>query len=137
MNESIVAIAAPSLHDKVLEIAAKLPGIDVLDAPAGFGALTQKLLATGRRMTSGDIDITKFRLSPDTENLKLIKLDLNEVRLPIEDEAFDLAICVEGIEHLQCQWNLVRNLCRVLRPGGHLILTTPNILNFRSGFVIF
>jgi SAM-dependent methyltransferase len=54
--------------------------------------------------------------------------------LPLSDHQFDVAISIEGIEHLQNQWNFVRNLFRVLKPGGTLIITTPNILNIRSRF---
>jgi SAM-dependent methyltransferase len=58
-------------------------------------------------------------------------LDLNQASL-LPDEQFDVAVSIEGVEHLQSQWNFVRNLCRVLKPGGTLIITTPNILNIRS-----
>ncbi len=38
----------------------------------------------------------------------------------------------EGIEHCPCQLQLIREFARVLRPGGTLLLTTPNVLNFRA-----
>lgn len=126
------ALASPGLHEKILELAGQLPVQVVLDAPAGKGALTSRLLAMGKTVTAGDIDVEKFALDRDTPGLNLLCLDLNEPLLPLPDEVFDLAISAEGIEHLQSQWNLVRNLNRVLKPGGHLILTTPNILNFTS-----
>lgn len=40
--------------------------------------------------------------------------------------------CIEGIEHLQDQFHFVRECHRVLRTGGHLVLSTPNILNLAS-----
>ncbi len=110
----------------------RLPGVVVLDTPTGYGALTEKLLALGKIVTSGDIDTAKFKLAGDTPRLHLVRLDLNDSTLPLPDNNFDIAISVEGIEHLQSQWNLVRNLYRVLKPEGYLILTTPNILNFGS-----
>ena len=131
MEGGIEAIAPQGLHEKVLELARRLPGENVLDAPTGFGALTAKLLAAGKKVTAGDIDTGKFSVEA-APSLKLLHLDLNGPLLPLPEGEFDVAICAEGIEHLQCQWNLVRNLFRVLKPGGFLILTTPNILNFGS-----
>lgn len=128
----IEPIAPPALHDKVLELALKLPGTAFLDVPAGYGALTQKLLAAGKTVTAGDIDIAKFKVLDGNSHLKLVRLDLNDLELPLPDSTFDAVISVEGIEHLQGQWSFVRNLHRVLKPGGHLIITTPNILNIRS-----
>lgn len=128
---AIEAISTIGLHEKVLELVDKLPGEAVLDAPAGYGALTEKLLARGKRVTAADIYTEKFKV-PDNEKLALLQLDFNEEHLPLADEAFDVVISVEGIEHLQCQWHWARSLYRSLKPGGYLILSTPNILNYSS-----
>ena len=132
MSDTIVELASAGVHDKVLEIALKLPGSMIFDAPAGHGAITKKLLQAGKTVTAGDIDTNKFMLSPDSKNLELLQLDLTDPALSIEEAKFDTAICVEGVEHLENQWILARNLYRILKPGGVLILTTPNIVNFRS-----
>ncbi len=125
------AIAPSGLHEKVLELISQLPGLKVLDAPAGYGALTEKLLEKGKKVVAADIDIQKLMVIKN-ENLESIKLDFNEPDLSLENDSFDIVISVEGIEHLQCQWNWVRSLYKALKPGGHLIITTPNILNFNS-----
>ena len=136
MQYNIEPIAPPGVHEKVLDLALKLPGTAFLDVPTGYGALTEKLLASGKVVTAGDIDTGKFKGSCKHAGLTLIRLDLNET-LPLPDNQFDIAISVEGIEHLQSQWNFVRSIHRVLKPGGHLILTTPNILNIRSRLRFF
>lgn len=132
MSDTILELASEGVHDKVLEIALRLPGSMVFDAPAGHGALTKKLLQAGKSVTAGDIDTDKFMLDSKSDNLELLKLDLTDPAFSVEEAKFDTAICVEGVEHLENQWILTRNLCRILKPGGFLILTTPNILNFRS-----
>ncbi len=132
MKSEIEISAPPGVHNKVLEIALKLPGKTFLDVPTGYGALTERLLTAGKIVTAGDIDVQQFRGINDHSNLTLVPLDLNEASLPLQDHQYDVAVSIEGIEHLQSQWNFVRNLYRVLRPGGYLIITTPNILNFRS-----
>lgn len=53
-------------------------------------------------------------------------------RLPYEDGSFDIAITLEGVEHIDTLESFLRELRRVTRPGGRLILSTPNILCLRS-----
>jgi coenzyme F420 hydrogenase subunit beta len=55
-------------------------------------------------------------------------LPLEEYRLPLDDASFDAVLCFETVEHFPYPERLVAELGRVLRPGGTLILTTPNIL---------
>jgi SAM-dependent methyltransferase len=62
-----------------------------------------------------------------------MRIDLNR-SFPIGDASFDFVSCIEGIEHLQDQFHFVRECRRILRPGGHLVLSTPNILNLASRF---
>ena len=46
--------------------------------------------------------------------------------LGFEDESFDFVITFQVIEHIDDDAAFVREIARVLRPGGRLILTTPN-----------
>ena len=40
-------------------------------------------------------------------------------------DAFDIAICLETMEHILNDFKLMRDIARCLRPGGRLLLTTP------------
>jgi SAM-dependent methyltransferase len=131
-NDMPEAIAPAGVHEKVYELALGLPGEKILDLPTGYGAMAERFLRAGRSVFGGDIDTGKFQGNRSDTRLTLMQLDLNEKVLPVPEGVFDLAISVEGIEHLQSQWNFVRSLHRALKPGGHLIITTPNILNVRS-----
>lgn len=129
----IEELASAGVHDKVAEIVARLPGDRILDAPTGHGALASRFLAMGRTVVAGDIDVSKFMLDPaKEERLTLVRLDLIDPAFPFDEGLFDIVVCVEGVEHLENQWMLARNLARVLVRGGHMVLSTPNILNFRS-----
>jgi ubiquinone/menaquinone biosynthesis C-methylase UbiE len=46
--------------------------------------------------------------------------------IPVEDDEVGLAYCSEVVEHLPDPDALIADVARVLRPGGHLLLTTPN-----------
>jgi 2-polyprenyl-3-methyl-5-hydroxy-6-metoxy-1,4-benzoquinol methylase len=56
----IEPIAPACLHEKVFEIAIALDGALYLDVPTGYGAFAEKLLAAGKKVTAGDINIDKF-----------------------------------------------------------------------------
>lgn len=45
--------------------------------------------------------------------------------IPVEDESFDVAICTEVIEHVPDPISAVKEMGRLLKPGGLLLLTAP------------
>jgi len=58
-------------------------------------------------------------------------MDLN-MSLSYKDNTFDALTCLEIIEHLLNPCHLLFEMYRLLRPDGQLVLTTPNIRNFRN-----
>ena len=52
-------------------------------------------------------------------------------RLPFGDGAFDSVVCLEVLEHLFEPQHALREIRRVLKPGGTLILTVPNVAYWR------
>ncbi len=126
--EKLQIIAHEKTHRKVIEIFRNFPARGtLLEIPAGEGALAWQLHKLGYAVTAGDIDPKFFKVTA----IPCIYIDLNR-RFPIDDEQFDYISCVEGIEHLQDQFQFVRECGRILKPGGVLVLSTPNILNLGS-----
>jgi SAM-dependent methyltransferase len=53
-------------------------------------------------------------------------------RLPFDDASLDAAVSIEVVEHVEDRFAFLRELRRVVRPGGLVIVTTPNTLNASS-----
>jgi SAM-dependent methyltransferase len=102
-------------------------GARILDAPCGDGSLAATLRDAGHDAYGVDINGGGAALLGATYR----DADLN-APLPFDTGAFDVVFSIEGIEHLTDRYRYVRELHRVLTPGGTLILTTPNIVNVRS-----
>lgn len=45
--------------------------------------------------------------------------------IPRDDESFDVVLCTEVLEHLPDPKSAISELCRLIKPGGRLILTAP------------
>jgi SAM-dependent methyltransferase len=120
-------MAHPAVHETVVSILQELPKGKLLDVPAGEGALAAQLSALGFAVQCCDLYPEIFRL----RNVEVRHGDLSDT-LPYADDAFDYVSCVEGLEHIENPQQAVREFARVLRPGGHLITSVPNILNIEE-----
>ena len=98
----------------------------VLDIPCGEGAFTQRLLGKGYEVHSADV-----QCDLKAEGATFRAANMNEA-LPWEDGFFDVVACIDGIEHIERPFDFVDECRRVLRPGGILLVSTPNISSLRS-----
>ncbi|MBN3037059.1 MAG: methyltransferase domain-containing protein [Candidatus Diapherotrites archaeon] len=121
-------------HMKVAEMLGKpmqSPGCNarpkILDAGAGEGRLSVELKKRGFDVSACDI-LLENRFPQDIEYKRA---DLNE-GIPYPDNYFDVVTCVELVEHLEDPWHLLTECNRVLKKGGAIVITTPNIINFYS-----
>lgn len=123
----ITALADPTLYPAVLRMfGSRVPG-RILDVPAGQGAFALELLNRGQSdIDCLDIHAEAFRLRDP--RVRFLQHDVAE-RLPFPDGHFDYVFSIEGIEHFTNPWTFVLELCRVLRPGGTLFISTPNTLS--------
>jgi len=53
-----------------------------------------------------------------------VDIEMNAHALGFVDDRFDVVVCTEVLEHDPAFWQTLAEIGRVLRPGGHLILTT-------------
>ena len=98
----------------------------LLDIPCGRGAFSQEMLARGFDVRSADCE--ELIELPEA---RFCQADMNE-RLPFADGELDAVVCIDGIEHIENPFAFVAECRRIVRPGGSVVLTTPNISSLRS-----
>jgi len=109
------------------------PGMKILDAGCGAGRhLCEAFRYPGIEVVGIDMngeDLAKAHaLLSLMERAKggswlVIKGDITQ--LPFRDESFDAVICSEVLEHIPDNVTAIREMVRVLKPGGHLAVSVP------------
>ena len=56
--------------------------------------------------------------------------DVERLELPFEPHSFDLILALDVLEHLVDPWSVVPRLHGLLKPGGHLIASIPNVAHY-------
>ena len=124
-------LAIPGTHDHVLRILGKAidlrAGARVLDIGAGQGALSQRLKEAGARVSACDVVPEQFAV-PGV----VFRAVESDGRLPFDDAAFDAALAIEVLEHIDGHDHFFSEVARVLRRDGLVMFTTPNILSLKS-----
>lgn len=108
----------PVMHD----ILDALPTGTVLDAACGTGRYAAYLVARGHRVVGADgspemLERARVRV-PDAT---FLRGDLH--RLPLADGAVDVVVCALALVHVPSLAPVMAELARVLRPGGHLVIS--------------
>lgn len=124
LRERFYPPAFRGMYDRLLDTIQEFarPEDIVLDAGCGSGRVFQHRLAGRVRRVVG-VDVTEeLRENPQIDDA--LKGDL--ARLPLRSDTFDLVIVSHVAEHLTEPEAVFRELARVLKPGGRLLLLTPN-----------
>ena len=102
-------------------------GVDVLDVACGEGYGSYLLSQVARSVIGVDKDRATIGHASEryqADQLKFIEADA--LSIPLEDHCVDRVVCFETIEHLEDHHGLMKEIKRVLRPNGLLILSSPN-----------
>ncbi len=105
------------------------PVTRVLDVGCGDGSFLANLAAhlDDERISYVGVDYSEYQLAKAaTLPFEFHRCDLG-VGIPLPDASVDVVHAAEVIEHLSDPDRLIEECARVLRPGGHLVLTTPNL----------
>jgi SAM-dependent methyltransferase len=109
----------------VQELLGDVRGLDVLDAGAAAGEHSAWLVAHGARVTALDSSEAMVQLARERlgEAATVLHADLAQ-SLPLADASFDLVLSSLTLHYLEDWLPALRQLARVLRPRGRLVLST-------------
>ncbi len=125
----------PAIINAVLGLLEDVPGEGrkVLDVSCKRGEILKSLKERG-------FDVRGTQFAPDAPDVEGIPIDRGVdllKTLPYADASFDVVLLVEVLEHLENHRAAICELGRVLKPGGILILTTPNVMRIKSRLHFF
>lgn len=110
-----------------------IAGDTLVDVGCGAGQLWPFL--RGRFARYIGVDVVRYEHFPTDAAFTQVDLDTGKVPLP--DERTDVVVAVETIEHLENPRAFMREMVRLVRPGGWVVVTTPNQLSLLSLLTLF
>ena len=129
--KGLPVFAQKGLHKYILRLVCGSisSGAQILELGSGSGAFACRLMDAGFHVTCCDITAEKFEV---TGSVPFIEADLNNTFGNLIGREFDAVISMEVIEHLENPWQFLRQIVQLVRPGGTVIISTPNIDTPRS-----
>lgn len=107
-------------------------GGTLLDVGCGRGELREYVAKHINEYIGADV--IRYDLLP--VDASFVEIDLDAGRVPLPNATADVVAAVETIEHLENPRAFVRELHRLVKPGGLVLVTTPNQLSFLSLFTL-
>jgi SAM-dependent methyltransferase len=104
--------------------------VRLLDIGAGTGII-MKVLERFGKVCGVELSLEAIRFLKRRNLESLVRSDANEA-LPFRNEAFSVVTCLDVLEHLDKDFDLIQEMFRICKPGGYVILTIPAFQAFWS-----
>ena len=131
MTNEIKEISVPGIHKQFYKLfvkfAADFKNPKILEVGAGHGAFSKKLV-------ENNFDVSACDLFPDLfyyDKVECKYADFSK-ELPYPDNSYDIITAIEVMEHVHDHLVFMKECNRVLKSGGVLAVSTPNILSLKS-----
>ena len=123
----VPAIGAPLAHE-LIELAALRPGERVLDVACGTGVVTRMAAERVGHAGVAGVDLNPAMLAVARSVGGGTELEWHEASaasLPLGDATFDVVLCQMGLQFFADRQGALREMRRVLAPGGRVVLNVP------------
>ena len=118
---AVLAHLKPIAHEKILDVG------------TGTGRIARELVKKGVEITGVDISLIRIKTSAKnrestqtgSSNYELINADGQF--LPFEDSSFDAIVCLRTLKYFPDYQLGIREMSRVLKPGGRMVLSISNL----------
>lgn len=122
--------ALTNVTDLIIAMVRPLSG-RALDVGCGTGRVTIRLAELGLAVDALDVeekvvDIARRVAAGRNLDIHFAVSDLVREGDALPDATYDLVVCTEVLEHIENWQPVVRTMCRVLKPGGTLVITVPH-----------
>lgn len=116
---------ARTLYPIVLEQLEQIPHRSILDVGCGTGALLQAVRTKFPEARCAGLDLSEHMLTVAREKLdpSVLLKQGEAARLPFDSSSFEAVICNDSFHHYPQPKQALREMARVLRPGGVLLLS--------------
>ncbi len=121
-NHAILQMVRRALHGR------NISGGCLVDVGCGVGDLYSFVAQDYQRYVG--VDVVRYEGFPVSAEFCLLDLDTGAI--PLQEASADVVTAVEVIEHLENPRDFMRKLVRLAKPGGWIVVTTPNQLSFLS-----
>jgi SAM-dependent methyltransferase len=111
--------------DQITRLLDTPAGRDCLDIGADNGVISLLLRRLGGRWSSADLDERAVASIRELVGERVYRLD--GARTPFSDRSFDQVVVVDYLEHVADDAAFVRELARIVRPGGSVIINVPHL----------
>ncbi|MEN6522123.1 MAG: class I SAM-dependent methyltransferase [Anaerolineaceae bacterium] len=105
----------------------------VLDAGGGTGRIAQFLIGQTNKVVVADLSIKMLREAK--KKSRLLQVCSLAETLPFADHVFQRIVMVDAFHHVEHQEITIKELWRVLCPGGKIVIEEPDISHLRTKLV--
>lgn len=121
-------VLPPRQSDKLIEIVDLPTSGLLLDAGGGTGRISIGLRDYAKNIVVGDLSVPMLKQTKGKNGI--IPVGTHAEILPFPDELFDRVIMIDAFHHVCNQEESARELWRVLKPGGRLVIEEPDVRKF-------